>query len=208
MLKAFVRNVEPAPIWNVESVSKKCWKLLPVLRGSLGSPSSSWDGLSRSLFFTSRNSSSARLVSLTSLACFPNKPNQLRANEPRAFRPALLLEMLCGACQAQQATQVCECHTRLSEENQVHTYMHSRIKFHAYIDIKVYKKTISRKKKKDYQRFTLNPGNEGTKHHRQSTGSCVRLAPTTSSQDFKVASFFWATMLVRRVGERMNAEAL
>jgi hypothetical protein len=26
------------------------------------------------------------------------------------------------------------CHTRLSEENQVHTYMHARIKFHAYSD--------------------------------------------------------------------------
>jgi hypothetical protein len=27
------------------------------------------------------------------------------------------------------------CHTRLSEENQVHTYMHARITFHAYSDI-------------------------------------------------------------------------
>jgi FtsZ-binding cell division protein ZapB len=27
------------------------------------------------------------------------------------------------------------CHTRFSEENQVHTYMHARIKFHAYSDI-------------------------------------------------------------------------
>jgi hypothetical protein len=27
------------------------------------------------------------------------------------------------------------CHTRLSEENQVQTYMHARIKFHAYNDI-------------------------------------------------------------------------
>jgi hypothetical protein len=56
--------------------------------------------------------------------------------------------MLCGACQAQQATQVCECHTRLSEENQVHTYMHARIKFHAYIDIKVYKKQYHVRKRK------------------------------------------------------------
>jgi hypothetical protein len=30
-----------------------------------------------------------------------------------------------------------DCHTRLSEENQVYTYMHARIKFHAYSDIKV-----------------------------------------------------------------------
>jgi hypothetical protein len=72
----------------------------------------------------------------------------------------------------------------------VQTYMHARIKFHAYSDIKVYTETVSRKKKKDYQRFTLNPGNEGSKHHRQSTGGCVRLAPAPSSQDFKVASSF------------------
>jgi hypothetical protein len=30
---------------------------------------------------------------------------------------------------------LCFCHTRFSEENQVHTYMHARIKFHAYSDI-------------------------------------------------------------------------
>jgi hypothetical protein len=53
------------------------------------------------------------------------------------------------------------CHTRFSEGNQVHTYMHARIKFHAYSDIKVNTETVSRKKKKDYRRFTLNPGNEG-----------------------------------------------
>jgi hypothetical protein len=82
------------------------------------------------------------------------------------------------------------CHTQLSEENQVHTYMHARIMFHAYSDIKVYTEIVSRMKKKDYQRFTLYPGNEGSKHHRQSTGGCVRLALATSSQDFIVASFF------------------
>jgi hypothetical protein len=82
------------------------------------------------------------------------------------------------------------CHTRFSEVNQVHTYMHARIKFHAYSDIKVYTETVSRKKKKDYQRFTLNPGNEGTKLHRQSTGGCVRLELATSLQDFRVASSF------------------
>jgi hypothetical protein len=27
------------------------------------------------------------------------------------------------------------CHTLFSKENQVHTYMHARIKFHAYSDI-------------------------------------------------------------------------
>jgi hypothetical protein len=50
--------------------------------------------------------------------------------------------------------------------------------------------TVSRKKKGDYQRFMLNPGNEGTKHHRQSTGGCVRLAPATSSHHLHVASSF------------------
>jgi hypothetical protein len=57
-----------------------------------------------------------------------------------------------------------KCHTRLSEENQVHNYMHARIKFHAYSDIKVYTETVSRKKEKDYQSITLYPGNEGSKH--------------------------------------------
>jgi hypothetical protein len=71
---------------------------------------------------------------------------------------------------SRMATHGSSCHTRLSEENQVHTYMHARIKFHAYSDIKVNTETVSRVKKKDYQRFTLNPGNEGSKHHMQSTG--------------------------------------
>jgi hypothetical protein len=30
------------------------------------------------------------------------------------------------------------CHTRFSEGNQVHNYMHAMIKFHAYSDIQVY----------------------------------------------------------------------
>jgi hypothetical protein len=44
----------------------------------------------------------------------------------------------------------------------VHNYMHDRIKFQAYSDINVNTEIVSRKKKKDYQRFTLNPGNEGS----------------------------------------------
>jgi hypothetical protein len=79
------------------------------------------------------------------------------------------------------------CHTRLSEENQVQAYMHARIKFHAYSDIKVNTETVSRMKKKDYQRFTLYPGNEGSKHHRQSTGGCVRLASATSSKQLPLS---------------------
>jgi hypothetical protein len=57
--------------------------------------------------------------------------------------------------------------------------------FHAYSDIKVNTETVSQEKKEVYQRFTLNPGNEGTKQHRQSNEGCVRLALATSSQDFK-----------------------
>jgi hypothetical protein len=55
------------------------------------------------------------------------------------------------------------------------------------------------KKEKYYQSITLNTRNEGSKHHRQSTGACVRLAPATSSQDFRVASSFWATLFIARV---------
>jgi hypothetical protein len=50
--------------------------------------------------------------------------------------------------QVAQEVQVVQCHTRLSEENQVHTYMHARIKFHAYSDIKVNTETVSRMKRK------------------------------------------------------------
>jgi hypothetical protein len=40
-----------------------------------------------------------------------------------------------GAEQRKQRMLACRCHTCFSEENQVHTYMHARIKFHAYSDI-------------------------------------------------------------------------
>jgi hypothetical protein len=109
------------------------------------------------------------------------------------------------------------CHTCFSKENQVQTYMHARIKFHAYSWHKWITETISRKKKGDYRRFTLNPGNGGTKLHKQSTGGCVRLEPATPSQDIRVASSFWATLFIARVstcrtqqvwGKRMNAKAL
>jgi hypothetical protein len=81
----------------------------------------------------------------------------------------------------------------------VQTYMHTRINFHAYSWHKWITETISHKKKGDYQRFMLNHGNEGTKLHRQSTGDYVRLEPATSSQDFRVASSFWATLFIARV---------
>jgi hypothetical protein len=58
------------------------------------------------------------------------------------------------------------------------------------VTYKLIQKQYHVRKKRDYQRFTLNPRNEGSKHHRKSTGGCVRLAPATSSQDFRVASSF------------------
>jgi hypothetical protein len=106
-----------------------------------------------------------------------------------------------------------KCHTRFSQENQVQTYMHARIKFHAYSDIKVYTEIVLRKKKKDHQSLRLNPGNKGSKHHRQSTGGCVRLAPAHLHSSF----LFLSNIVYSKgehlsysasVGKRMNAKAL
>jgi hypothetical protein len=109
------------------------------------------------------------------------------------------------------------CHTRFSEGNQVHNYMHARIKFPTYSDIKVYTEIVSRKKKKDYQRFTLNPGNEGSKHHRQSTGGCVRLVLINIFTRLQSSILFMSNIVYSKgehlsysasVGERINAKAL
>jgi hypothetical protein len=95
--------------------------------------------------------------------------------------------------------------------------MHARIKFHAHSDIKVYTETISHKKKKDYQRFTLNPGNEGSKHHRQSTGGCVRLALHNNFTSLQRSILLLSNIVYSKgehlsysasVGKRMNAKAL
>jgi hypothetical protein len=88
----------------------------------------------------------------------------------------------------------------------VQTYMHARIKFHAYSDIKVYTETVSRKKKKDYQRFTLYPGNEGSKHHRQSTGGCVRLELHNSFTSSS-CSFLLLSNIVYSKGEHLSYSA-
>jgi hypothetical protein len=50
------------------------------------------------------------------------------------------------------------CHTCFSKENQVHNYMHPRIKFHAYSWHKWTTETISRQEKGRLSEFTLNPG--------------------------------------------------
>jgi hypothetical protein len=109
-----------------------------------------------------------------------------------------------GLCKAR--VFIACCHTCFSKENQVHNYMHVRINFHAYSDIKVNTETVSRKKKKDYQGFTLNPGNEDTKHHRQSTGGYVRLELhhifTSSS-----CSFLFLSNTVYSKGEHLSYSA-
>jgi hypothetical protein len=88
----------------------------------------------------------------------------------------------------------------------VHTYMHARIRFHAYSDIKVNTETVSRKKKKDYQRFTLNPGNGGSENHRQSTGGCVR--PSTSNIFTRLQSgFLLLSNIVYSKGEHLSYSA-
>jgi hypothetical protein len=84
--------------------------------------------------------------------------------------------------------------------------MHARIKFHAYSDIKVYIEIVSRKKEKDYQSITIYPGNEGSKHHRQSTGGCVHLELHnifTSS----LCSFFLLSNIVYSKGEHLSYSA-
>jgi hypothetical protein len=98
------------------------------------------------------------------------------------------------------------CHTYFSKENQVQTYMHARINFHAYSWHMWITQTISHKKKGDYQSITLNPGNEGTKLHKQSTEGCVRLAPATSSTRLQ-SSFLLLSNNVYSKGEHLSYSA-
>jgi hypothetical protein len=54
--------------------------------------------------------------------------------------------------------------------------------------------------------FTLNPGNEGSKLHKQSTRGCVHLAPTTSSQWLQ-GSFVSLSNIVYSKGELLSYSA-
>jgi hypothetical protein len=58
------------------------------------------------------------------------------------------------------------------------------------VDISKQRKQYHVKKEKDQQSITLNPGNEGTKLHKQSTEGYVRLAPAHLHNDFVAASSF------------------
>jgi hypothetical protein len=98
------------------------------------------------------------------------------------------------------------CHTCFSKENQVQTYMHARIKFHAYSWQKWITETISHKRKEDYQRFTLNPGNEDTKLHKQSTGGCVRLELHNIFTRLQ-SSFLFLSNIVYSKGEHLSYSA-
>jgi hypothetical protein len=97
-------------------------------------------------------------------------------------------------------------HTRLSEGNQVQTYMHARIKFRAYSWHKWITETISRKKKGDYQSITLYPRNGGTKLHKQSTGGCVRLELHNIFTRLQ-SSFLLLSNIVYSKGEHLSYSA-
>jgi hypothetical protein len=59
-----------------------------------------------------------------------------------------VIEITTTPCASAQALQhPWACHTCFSKENQVHNYMHARIKFHAYSDIKVNTEIVSRKER-------------------------------------------------------------
>jgi hypothetical protein len=61
-------------------------------------------------------------------------------------------------------------------------------------------------KKKDYQRFTLDPRKEGSKHHRQSTGGCVRLALINIFTRLQ-SSFLLLSNIVYSKGEHLSYSA-
>jgi hypothetical protein len=69
--------------------------------------------------------------------------------------------------------------------NQVHAYMHARIKFHAYSRHKLITVTVSRKEHKQnllfYQSYTTQSWKQRRQHHKQSTGGYVRLASSSST---------------------------
>jgi hypothetical protein len=61
-------------------------------------------------------------------------------------------------------------------------------------------------KKEDYQRFTLYPGNEGSKHHRQSTGG-LRTPSTSNIFTRLQSSFLFLSNIVYSKGEHLSYSA-
>jgi hypothetical protein len=80
--------------------------------------------------------------------------------------------------------------------------MHARIKLHAYSDIKVNTKIVSRKKKRILSEFMLNPGNEDTILHKQSIGGCVHLEFHNIFTSSSCNSFFFLSNVYSK-GEHM-----
>jgi hypothetical protein len=66
---------------------------------------------------------------------------------------------------------------------------------------------ISRKKKGDYQRFTLNPGNEGTKLHKQSSRGFVCLELHNIFMSSSCSSFLFLSNIVYSKGENLSYSA-
>jgi hypothetical protein len=61
-------------------------------------------------------------------------------------------------------------------------------------------------KKEDYQRFTLYPGNEGSKHHRQSTGG-LRTPSTSNIFTRLQSSFLFLSNIIYSRGEHLSYSA-
>jgi hypothetical protein len=71
------------------------------------------------------------------------------------------------------------------------------------VDISEQQKQYHVRKKGDYQSLRLILENEGSKHHKQSTGGCVRLAPATSSKQLH-RIFLFLSNIVYSKGEHLS----
>jgi hypothetical protein len=98
------------------------------------------------------------------------------------------------------------CQTCISKKTKCKPICMSGSSFMHVVTNKCIQKQYHVKKEKDYQRFMLYPGNEGSKHHRQSTGGCVRLAPATSLQQLH-SSFLLLSNIVYSKGEHWLSSA-
>jgi hypothetical protein len=86
-----------------------------------------------------------------------------------------------------------------SKENQVQTYMHARINFHEYSWHKCIQKQYHIRKREIIKDLRLILETKAPNSRSSRLGGYVCLEPATSSQDFRVASSFWATLFIERV---------
>jgi hypothetical protein len=75
------------------------------------------------------------------------------------------------------------------------------------VTYKCIQKQYHERKKEDYQRFMLNPGNEGSKLHRQSTGGCVRLELHNIFTSSSCSFFLFLSNIVYSKGEHLSYSA-